>query len=270
MARARSPNRDKAFEMWKKSGGTILLKDIASKLGVKDSQIRKWKNQDKWDELLKGNVTNSKRNVTNKVGAPKGNKNAKGHGAPKRNQNAKTHGFFSKFLPAETLEIMEQMNERSPADLIWDQLQIQYAAIIRAQKIMFVESKAELVKELKRRKESYSGNGGSSEEEEWELQFAWDRHATFLNAQSRAMSELRGLIKQFNELAHEDDERRLKLEQMQTSIDKAKHEMNMKQKELDLKERELANKNAPPEKPNIDSYIEALKGRASEVWNDEE
>jgi len=38
------------------------------------------------------------------------------------------------------------------------------------------------------------------------------------------MSELRSLIKQFNELAHEDDERRLKLEHMQANIDKTKAE----------------------------------------------
>ncbi|ASC83612.1 hypothetical protein CDA59_14735, partial [Bacillus subtilis] len=56
-------------------------------------------------------------------------------------------------------------------------------------------------------------------EEEYEFQFAWDRHATFLNAQSRAMGELRGLIKQFVLLAHEADERRLKLEQMRLNIE---------------------------------------------------
>ena len=68
MARARSPDRDKAFEIWKDSGGNILLKDIANQLGISDSQIRKWKNLDKWDDKLKGNVTNekvkSKSNVT--------------------------------------------------------------------------------------------------------------------------------------------------------------------------------------------------------------
>ncbi|AST93015.1 hypothetical protein BC6307_18000 [Sutcliffiella cohnii] len=230
MARARSPNRDKAFEMWKESGGKLLLKDIAAELGVKDSQIRKWKNQDKWDEQLKGNVTNVKSNVTNKRGAPKGNKNAVGHGAPKGNSNAETHGFFSKFLPEETLEIMEQMNERSAADLIWDQIQIQYAAIIRAQKVMFVTAKDEMITQLKKAKYEYyprsKEEGGGVEqattEEEYEFQFAWDRQATFLNAQSRAMSELRSLIKQFDEMAHLDDERRLKLEGMKLGIEKTK------------------------------------------------
>ncbi|GAB1529850.1 MULTISPECIES: phage terminase small subunit [Brevibacillus] len=93
MARERSPNRDKAFKLWQDSGGEMPLKEIAQKLGVSDSQVRKWKNQAKWDENIKGNVTNeSKGNVTNRGGAPKGNKNALGnrggHGAPKGNRYA--------------------------------------------------------------------------------------------------------------------------------------------------------------------------------------
>lgn len=39
------------------------------------------------------------------------------------------------------------------------------------------------------------------------------------------MGELRGLIKQFDQLAHEADERRLKLEQMRLNIDKTKAEV---------------------------------------------
>ena len=61
MPRARSPKRDEAYKMWLDSGGKKKLKDIASDLGVSESQVRKWKNLDKWN----GNVTNqSKGNVT--------------------------------------------------------------------------------------------------------------------------------------------------------------------------------------------------------------
>ncbi|MEC1013072.1 phage terminase small subunit, partial [Bacillus amyloliquefaciens] len=150
-------------------------------------------------------------------------------------QNAVSHGFFSKYLPEETLEIMEEIQERSPADMIWDQIQIQYAAILRAQRIMFVQNKDETAKELKKAKYAYhqdedeEGNLTYEKnivEEELEIQFAWDRHATFLNAQSRAMGELRGLIKQFDQLAHEQDERRLKLEQMRLNIEKTKKAIN--------------------------------------------
>lgn len=66
MARVRSPNRDKAFEIYKLNNGEILLKDIAAQLDVKDTQVRKWKSQDKWEEKLKGTLPNKKRNVTNK------------------------------------------------------------------------------------------------------------------------------------------------------------------------------------------------------------
>lgn len=143
----------------------------------------------------------------------------KATGPPKENQNAKKHGFFSKYIPQETLEIMNGMGEVSPADLIWDQIQIQYAAIIRAQKIMFVEdSEDHSIFKTKEKSDEFS------DETAYEIHASWDRHATFLNAQSRAMSELRSLIKQFNDLAHDNDERKLKLQLMQANIDKVKAE----------------------------------------------
>jgi len=199
MARARDPNRDKAFEIYKEHNGDITNRAIAEKLGVPEKTIGSWKSKskDNWNEKLNGVLQTDERSTPNKAGAPKGNNNAKGNRGnpnptpkfPKRNSIAEKHGFFSKFLPEETLEIMEAMNERSPVDLIWDQIQIQYAAIIRAQKIMHVESKDEMIKE-----------------------------AQLLTAQSRAISEeLRSSIRQFVEMADQDDERRLKLEQMQLS-----------------------------------------------------
>src|SRR5690625_3986080 len=143
----------------------------------------------------------------------------KSTGPPKGNQNSKKHGFFSKYIPQETLEIMNGMGEVSPADLIWDQIQIQYAAIIRAQKIMFVEdSEDHSIFKTKEKSDEFS------DETAYEIHASWDRHATFLNAQSRAMSELRSLIKQFNDLAHDNDERKLKLQLMQANIDKVKAE----------------------------------------------
>ncbi|MCY9153707.1 phage terminase small subunit [Bacillus haynesii] len=198
----------------------MKYKDLAEKYGVSVNTIKSWKQRHGWKR--KKGAPIEKGVHTKKPGAPKGNINALGNngGAPKGNQNAKIHGFYSKYLPEETLEIMEEIQERSPADMIWDQIQIQYAAIIRAQRIMFVQDKDDMAKELKKTKES-----DLSSEEEFEIQFAWDRHATFLNAQSRAMGELRSLIKQFDTLAHEEDERRLRLDQMRLNIDKTKAEI---------------------------------------------
>lgn len=204
----------------------MKYKDIAEKYGVSLNTVKSWKKRYGWTRE-KGAHKEKGVHTKNKRGAPIGNINAKGNkggAAPKGNQNALKHGFFSKYIPEETLEIMGMLEEKSPADLIYDQIMIQYAAIIRAQQIMFVSDQDDLTKELRKEKNTLTENMEVSEKE-YEVQFAWDKHATFLNAQSRAMSELRSLIKQFNELAHEDDERRLKLEQMRLGIEKTKAEV---------------------------------------------
>ena len=64
LPRTRSPNRDKAYRLWQESDGTMLLKDIAAQLGVSESQIRKWKNQDKWEQSGMVTLPNTKSNVT--------------------------------------------------------------------------------------------------------------------------------------------------------------------------------------------------------------
>ncbi|NOJ73186.1 phage terminase small subunit-related protein [Paenibacillus alvei] len=92
MARERSPQRGEAMKIWLDSGGKMKLKDIATALGLGETQIRKWKSVDRWADALNSNVTNdSNSNVTKRRGAPKGNRNAVGNsgGAPKGNQNAK-------------------------------------------------------------------------------------------------------------------------------------------------------------------------------------
>ncbi|MCY8110076.1 phage terminase small subunit [Bacillus spizizenii] len=215
---------EKHIQAYKDYVKGMKYKDLAEKYGVSVNTIKSWKQRHGWERKKGAPIEKS---VHTKKGGQPGNKNAVGNngGAPQKNQNAVTHGFFSKFLPEETLEIMEEIQERSPADMIWDQIQIQYAAILRAQRIMFVSDKEEMIKELKK-KRSLISEVSEIEEEEYEFQFAWDRHATFLNAQSRAMGELRGLIKQFDQLAHEADERRLKLEQMRLNIEKAKKDIN--------------------------------------------
>ena len=40
--------------------------------------------------------------------------------------------------------------------------------------------------------------------ERWEVQQAWDKQATFLQAQARAQAELRSLIKQYEELLYKN------------------------------------------------------------------
>ena len=195
MPRPRSPNRDKALQLWLDSGRKRQLKDIAAELQVSEEQIRKWKNQDKWDKVT---LPNAKGNVTNHKGAPAGNQNAVGHGAPKQNKNAEKYGFFSKYLPEETVSIIQEM-PTDPLDILWDQVQIAYAAIIRAQSIMYVRDQKDVTITKIGHKD-----GETVTEERWEVQQAWDKQGNFLQAQARAQKTLEGLIKQYDELLHKN------------------------------------------------------------------
>lgn len=189
----------------------MKYKDIADKYKVTINTVKSWKTRYEWSKDKKKSTRTKKKKVcTQKVGAPIGNKNAIGNSggsAPHENKNAERHGFFTKWLPEETLEIMQHIQNSNPIDLLWDNIMLQYTAIIRAQKIMHVTEKSEMIKELKKSKikttnrETEKTNSNTQEEEfEYEFQFSWDRQSTFMNAQSRAMGELRSMIKQYEEL----------------------------------------------------------------------
>lgn len=196
MPRARSPKRDEAYQLWLASDGKKKLKDIASELEVSETQIRKWKNQDKWNS----NVTNQMNgNVTKrKHGGQPGNRNAVGHGAPKGNQNAVKHGLFSRYLPEDTREIFFSLDSEDPLDLLWDQIKLAYTAIMRAQQIMHVRDQEDKTIEKVEEKD------GNVIGERWEVQQAWDKQASFLQAQAKAQKELTTMIKQYEELLHKN------------------------------------------------------------------
>jgi phage terminase small subunit len=220
--RARNPDREKAEEIYLKHKGNIELVKIAEMLGRPPGTIRGWKNKDKWDDKLNGtfqkNETKNTERSKKKKGGQPGNKNAVGHGAPPKNKNAEKHGFFSKYLPEETMDIIQEIKEKDPLDILWENIQIQYAAIIRAQKIMYVRDiNDKTVEKVEERRGKIKG-------ERWEVQQAWDKQSTFLQAQSRAMAELRNMIKQYDELLNTN--RELATEEQKLRIEKLKAEIS--------------------------------------------
>ena len=107
MPRARSPDRQRAFDLWIESGGRRELKDIASELGVSPEQVRKWKHADAWDQKTqKVTLPNGKGHVTKrKRGGQPGNKNAVGNhgGGPPGNKKNLRHGAYERVM-GELLE----------------------------------------------------------------------------------------------------------------------------------------------------------------------
>ena len=116
------------------------------------------------------------------------------------------------------MDILGITSETPPLDLLWDQIQIAYAAIIRAQQINFVKDKDDMT--TTKIKEGYSDTGTT---EEWEVQQAWDKQASFMKAQARAQSELRSMIKQYDEMLHRDwdtatEEQKLRLQVLRSKL----------------------------------------------------
>ncbi|MNC23838.1 hypothetical protein D3C75_718740 [compost metagenome] len=178
----------------------MKYKAIAEKYGVSLNTVKSWKKRHGWNRDKGAPVAD--RVHPNRGGAPPGNQNAagnKGGSAPKGNKNAEKHGFYAKYLPAESLEIMEQLQSRAPLDILWDNIMIQYTAIIRAQQIMYVKDRDDSTTT-----KISETNGDKSWGEKWEVQQAWDKQASFLTAQSRAMTTLQGMIKQYDELLKTD------------------------------------------------------------------
>lgn len=129
MPRARSPNRDKAFELWLESGKSRTIKNISEELGVSENQVRKWKNQDNWEnkEALpnvtksNGNTIQTNDNVTNQSKPAK-----RKRGGQKGNQNRYEHGLYANptmdMIPRQELERLQRMDFEDEESIIIDEI----------------------------------------------------------------------------------------------------------------------------------------------------
>ncbi len=213
MARAPDARVEQAKELFL-SGKKLI--EIAQLLGVPEGTVRSWKNRYKWNGSNNATLQMSKRNVAKRRGAQPGNRNAvgnRGGAAPLKNKNAEKFGFFSKYLPDETQEIFSAIEQADPLDLLWHQIQIAYAAIIRAQRIAYVKNQQDKTVEKVEKKD------GNVIGERWEVQQAWDKQNEFMKAQARAQGELRAMIKQYDEMLHKDwesasEEQKVRIAQM--------------------------------------------------------
>lgn len=210
----KATNAELAYQDYLKG---MKYKEIAEKYGVTINTVKSWKTRYKWSK-------DGKKSVHTKTGkvciqkAKLGNQNAAGHGAPEGNKNAEKYGFFSKYLPDETREIFSAIEEADPLDLLWHQIQLAYAAIIRAQKIAYVKDQEDKTEE----KTGSFDNGDT-----YMVQQAWDKQNEFLKAQARAQGELRSLIKQYDEMLHKNwdmatEEQRARIENIKAKTEQIK------------------------------------------------
>lgn len=169
------------------------------KIGI--STIKRWASKEKWTQKK-----DTKKETKTKQ------KKIETRGAPNKNVNAVKYGLFAKYLPAETLELVGAIETMSPLDILWENICLKYAAIIRSQKIMYVKDADDFTERV-----VAEGKGMAYQYTE-----AYDKQATFLMAQSRAMGTLMNLIKQYEEMCNSE----LATEEQKLRIEKLKKEIN--------------------------------------------
>lgn len=209
MPKAKNAKADEALELFRQG---FKLVEIAGRLGVPPGTVRRWKSIYGWESERSEKIPSVR-----KRGAQPGNKNSKG--GPPGNKKAEKYGFLSKYLPSETKEIFDAVAEADPLDLLWHQIQIQYAAIIRAQKIAYVKDQHDKTIEKVEEKD------GNVIGERWEVQQAWDKQENFLKAQSRAMSTLANMLRHYEQMLRDrgenvTEEQRLRLEKLRAETER--------------------------------------------------
>lgn len=176
------------------------FEEISKQYKIAVSTVKRWAYRDKWVQKNDTkNKTETKRNLK-KICVGK-----------LQNTNAVKHGLFSKYLPEETLELVGSIENMSPIDILWENICLKYAAIIRSQKLMYVEDANDCTKRITLEGEAIA----------YQYTEAYEKQASFLIAQSRAMGTLMNLIKQYEELCRSDfatEEQKLRIEKLKTEI----------------------------------------------------
>lgn len=276
MARKRDPRRDEAKKIWLESNGEKQLKEIASELNVSDSQIRKWKSQDKWSAELKSNVTNGKSNVTNQGGAPIGNQNAKGNkgnskaSPPKRNNNALKTGeyetIFFDTLSDEEKDIYSSLDD-DPSFVLSEEIRLLKIRQLRMMKrIKEAESglndeEVDHLQQMRKIKTPIEKDGKKLEIKREVMQDVQVSRKTYRkiddilsieDALTRISNQLTKAIKQLNALATEESRNKV----YNNQANKLEVEIDMLKLKADL----LRNDSEKSTEEKLDELLEKISG----------
>lgn len=250
----------------------MKLRDIAAALFVGENKVRKWKSIDHWEEELKGN----RNAVGNRGGAPPGNQNAKGNsggaGGPPGNKKAVTTGEHETIWMDSLTETEQQLIDQVDTDPIVQANESLYLLTIRERRMMLrikalmdglSETERKVWYEMKAIKEvaeihdektgitkkiPHSRNEMMESKIEEKGFRKLDDIVKLEEALTRIQDKKIRAIELKNRLT--DDEKRIRIETME-------YELHML-------------RGGGKDDFEDDGFMDALKGRAAEVWNDGE
>ena len=216
MGKTRSPNRDKALEIYIKNNGEITPREIAKVLGESAANISSWKNKDNWNEKL----------PPNKGGAPKGNLNSLKHGLYADESKRLPEEFVKKYFPSGMKRAYNDIANLglTKLEILGHSIDALWARISVSPKITEVKNKRDITKVLKRTKDSQSMNS-ESEEREYEIQLAWDKENNAIDTYSKTLERLSNMIEKYEKLLHANwdlatEEQKLRIEKLKAEISK--------------------------------------------------
>lgn len=204
----------------------MKYQEIADKYKVALATVKSWKTRYKWKRDKSMHTSRNSMPTKRKRGGQPRNINALGSKGPVGQTNALKHGMFAKYLPKETLDIVMDTDAASPIEILWASIQIKFAAILRAQKLMFVESSADDLKVSDQSLTVSTDPGGGQRRTVTKNDHtvtALEREEHFLKSQATAMMALTRMIKQYDELCRSS----LVTEEQVARVNKLKAEVGM-------------------------------------------
>lgn len=211
-----------AKDEWETS--PISLSDLASKYGISLGTLKSRKSREKWGKQygvpkaitrtpMQRAAERAIQSATDKVvtDQPEIIVTRVESAQPARAYARPTvNAPWLKHLPDEVRDLMSEMEEVDPIDILYDQIRMQWAMIIRAQDIMYVSGQEDIDK---------FKTSSSMESDSWEVHTSWDKHGKFMTAMATAQKELRFLIQQFMDIAPVEDERRVRLANIEANTE---------------------------------------------------
>ena len=111
-------------------------------------------------------------------------------------------------------EIAQELSDKQPIEILWENITLTYANLLHAQRVLHVQDVDDTTSLLI----ASTAKGGAS----YEIHTAWDKQGKALAAIARAQAELKSMIKTYDELTRSSlvtEEQRQRIELLKIKIE---------------------------------------------------
>lgn len=224
-------------------GGNYYIKNGGDKMAKIDKNKHGKEFKDQWEQIEKKKgfaICGAKTGKGTPCAKPSGwgtnhvgTGRCKLHGGAstgvKGNQNARKHGLYSKYIPAETVEMVNDLQGETVADILLKGIRLQFAKIIQMQRYNdYEDSTKTKILEIDENVQGDKFSQKQAIEKTTETEKGYQVQSELLKTQSKAFGTLANMIRQYNLLITEKDLNDLQIaqiEKIKVDIEKTKFDM---------------------------------------------